>query len=202
MSNELEGKVVLITGAGKGTGRELALAFAARGATVAANDVTPINLDETVRLARAAGGRIHPCVADVTKKMPVQGLVHDVLDDLGQIDILVCCAEVEPQKTVLEMDDWDWQRVLDVNLTGAFLLVQAVGREMQARGGTILLIGERARGGEKRAAYFASKAGLEAFARAASGELAASGIRLHHIQPHSGTNITELVLSKCTTEEM
>jgi NAD(P)-dependent dehydrogenase (short-subunit alcohol dehydrogenase family) len=201
MSNEFEGKVVLITGAGKGTGRELALAFAARGAAVAANDVTPVNLDETVRQVTQAGGRIHAYVADMAKKMPVQTLVHSVLDDLGQIDILVCCAEVEPQKSVLEMDDWDWQRTLDVNLTGAFLLVQAVGREMRARGGMILLVGDRARGGEGRAAYFASKAGLEALARAAGEELSAAGIRVRHIQPKGVANITKLVLSLCKAEE-
>jgi NAD(P)-dependent dehydrogenase (short-subunit alcohol dehydrogenase family) len=199
--NGLEGKVALISGAGKGTGRALALAFAARGATVAANDLTPVNLDETLRQAAEFGGRIRPYLADSAKKMPVRALVHDVLADLGAIDILACCAEVEPRAALLTMDDWEWQRTLDVNLTGAFLLVQAAGREMCARGGTILLVGDRAAGGEKRAAYFASKAGLQALAQAADGELRAAGIRVHYLRAEPGISTVDLALSKCLGED-
>ena len=124
-------KVVLVTGAGKGIGREVAEAFAAHGASVAVNDISPVNLDETLVHIAAAGGRTKAYVEDIAKKMPVQALLNAVLDDFGRIDILVNCAEVEPRKPVLEMDDWDWQRTLDVNLTGAFLLTQSAGRIMK-----------------------------------------------------------------------
>jgi len=198
MSTEFEGKVVLVTGAGKGTGRAAAEAFAARGAAVAANDITPVNLDETVRRIHASGGRVKACVADIAKKMPVQGLLNQVLDDSGRIDVLVNCAEVEPQKTILEMDDWDWQRVLDVNLTGAFLLTQSVGRIMKGKGGgVIVLMGNRAHGPEDRAAYFASKAGLEALARLAAEEFAGFGVRVHHVQPEAGLDVIDMILSLC-----
>jgi len=174
-------KIILVTGAGKGAGRRVAEAFAAQGATVAVNDVSPVNLDETVAHIRAAGGHVKAYVEDIAKKMPVQALLNQVLDDFGRIDILVNCAEVEPQKTVLEMDDWDWQRTLDVNLTGAFLLTQSVGRIMKEKGGGIIVhVGARPKGTERRAAYFASKAGLEALVEAANGELFAFGIRVHH----------------------
>jgi NAD(P)-dependent dehydrogenase (short-subunit alcohol dehydrogenase family) len=183
MTNEFEEKVVLVTGAGKGTGRAVAEAFAARGATVAADDVTPINLDETVAHILAAGGRVKAYVADIAKKLPVQGLLNQVLDDFGRLDILVNCAEVEPQKTVLEMDEWDWVRTLDVNLTGAFLLTQSAGRIMKEKGsGIIVHVGERASGPERRAAYFASKAGLEAMVRAAADEFAAFGVRVRFVK--------------------
>ena len=183
MNNEFEGKVVLVTGAGKGTGRAIAEAFAARGATVAADDVTPINLDETVAHIRAAGGQVKAYIVDIAKKLPVQGVLNQVLDDFGQIDILVNCAEVEPQKTVLEMDEWDWVRTLDVNLTGAFLLTQSAGRIMKEKGGGIIVhVGERAHGAERRAAYFASKAGLEEMARAAADEFAAFGVRVRFVK--------------------
>jgi NAD(P)-dependent dehydrogenase (short-subunit alcohol dehydrogenase family) len=183
MSTKLEGKVVLVTGAGKGTGRAVAEAFAARGADVAANDITPVNLDETVARILASGGRVKAYVADIAKKMPVQGLLNQVLDDFGRIDVLVNCAEVEPQKTVLEMDDWDWQRVLDVNLTGAFLMTQSVGRIMKEKGGgTIVLVGNRAHDLEHRAAYFASKAGLEALVRRAAEEFAVFGVHVHLVK--------------------
>jgi NAD(P)-dependent dehydrogenase (short-subunit alcohol dehydrogenase family) len=173
-------KVVLITGAGKGTGRRAAELFAAQGAVIAAADVTPINLDETVARVTAAGGRIKPYVADIAKKLPIQGLLNQVLDEFGRIDILVNCAEVEPQKTVLEMDEWDWVRTLDVNLTGAFLLTQSAGRIMKEKGGGVIVhIGGRAKSAERRAAYFASKAGLEAMLKTAADELSAFGIRVH-----------------------
>ena len=172
-------KVVLVTGAGKGAGRRLAEAFAARGATVAADDLTPVNLDETAARITAAGGRVKAYVADIAKKMPVQGLLNQVLDDFGRLDVVVNCAEVEPQKPVLEMDEWDWQRTLDVNLTGAFLLTQSAGRIMKEKGGGIIVhVARQARGPEGRAAYSASKAGLEALAACAADEFAAFGVRV------------------------
>jgi NAD(P)-dependent dehydrogenase (short-subunit alcohol dehydrogenase family) len=178
--NTASGKVVLVTGAGKGTGRRVAEAFAARGATVAADDLTPINLDETVAHITAAGGKVKAYLVDIAKKMPVQGLLNQVLDDFGRIDVLVNCAQVEPQKSVFEMDEWDWQRTLDVNLTGAFLLTQSAGRIMKEKGGgTIVHIGARAKGPSSgRAAYLASQAGLERLVAAAADEFAAFGVRV------------------------
>ncbi len=189
-------KVVLVTGAGKGAGRAIAEAFAARGALVAANDVTPINLDETAARITASGGRVRAYVEDVAKKMPVQTLVKAVQDDWGRIDILVNCAEVEPRAPLLEMDDWDWQRTLDVNLSGTFLLMQNVGRVMRAQGGGVMVnLGARARDPEKRAAYLASKAGLVALTEQAAGEFAAENIRVYLVAPGEGENLVEKVIS-------
>ena len=196
---DLKDRIVLVTGAGKGTGRRIAEAFAARGAVVAANDVSPVNLDETVANILAAGGQVKAYVEDIAKKMPIQGLLNSVLDDFGRIDILVNCAEVEPQKTVLEMDDWDWQRTLDVNLTGAFLLTQSTGRIMREKGGGIIIhIGERAKGQEKRSAYFASKAGLAALSALAAYELSEDNVRVHHVQPDETGDVVEPILELCT----
>ena len=193
-----EDKVILVTGAGKGTGRSVAEAFAAEGAIVAANDISPVNLDETVRLITANGGRVKAYVEDIAKKMPVQTLLNAVLDDYGRIDILVNCAEVEPLKSVLEMDDWDWHRTLDVNLNGAFLLTQSVGRIMKEKGGGIIVhVGERAKGSEKRAAYFTSKAGLAALSALASYELSEDGIRVYHVQPEETGDVVRHILELC-----
>jgi len=198
---ELTDKIVLVTGAGKGIGRAVAEGFAAHGAIVAANDVTPINLDETVAHIIASGGSVKAYVEDIAKKMPVQALVNEVLDDWGRIDILVNCAEVAPSAQVLDMDDWDWQRTLDVNLTGAFLLTQSVGRVMRAalpqgkKGGIIIHIGWRARSPDRRAAYFASKAGLIAFVEHAARELAAFGIRVHLVLLTETDDVAEKVIS-------
>ena len=197
--SELKDRIVLVTGAGKGTGRRVAEAFAARGAFVAANDVSPVNLDETVAHIVASGGQVKAYVEDIAKKMPIQGLLNSVLDDFGRIEILVNCAEVEPQKLVLEMDDWDWQRTLDVNLTGAFLLTQSAGRIMREKdGGIIIHLGERAKGPEKRAAYFASKAGLAALSALVAYELSEYNIRVHHIQPDETGDVVQSILELCT----
>ena len=92
--NQLKDKVVLITGAGKGSGRALALAFAERGALVAANDISPINVELVVAEISARGGKAKAYVEDVAKKVGVQCLVNNVEDDFGGIDILVNHAAV------------------------------------------------------------------------------------------------------------
>jgi NAD(P)-dependent dehydrogenase (short-subunit alcohol dehydrogenase family) len=195
---DFKDKVVLVTGAGKGAGRAVAEAFAAREAILAVNDVSPVNLDETVKHIREAGGKVKDYVEDVAKKMPVQTLLNQVLDDWGRIDILVNCAEVEPVHALLDMDEWDWQRTLDVNLSGAFLLTQSLGRIMREKGGGVIVhVGERAKGPEQRAAYFASKAGLAALSALAAVELADHGIRVFHVQPGEVKDVVAEVLALC-----
>ncbi|MGA2504362.1 MAG: SDR family NAD(P)-dependent oxidoreductase [Anaerolineales bacterium] len=195
---DFTGKIVLITGAGKGTGRRVAEEFAAHGATLAVNDVSPVNLDETVAHILASGGQAKPYVEDIAKKMPIQTLLNSVVEDFSRIDILVNCAEVEPQKTVLEMDDWDWQRTMDVNLTGPFLLTQSVGRIMKEKGGGVIVhVGERAKGQEGRAAYFASKAALAALSALAAYELSEFGIRVYHLQPVESGDTAKQILELC-----
>ncbi len=151
------------------------------GAALAVNDISPVNLDDTVAHIQAAGGEVKAYVEDTAKKMPVQTLLNQVLDDLGRIDILINCTEVEPHRSVLEMDEWDWQRTLDVNLTGAFLLTQSVGRMMkESKGGVIIhMEGQGMDVQEGRAAYRASKAGLAALVETAATEWAPFGIRVH-----------------------
>jgi NAD(P)-dependent dehydrogenase (short-subunit alcohol dehydrogenase family) len=195
---DFSGKIVLITGAGKGTGRSVAEEFATHGATLAVNDVSPVNLDETVTHIQSSGGKAKAYVEDIAKKMPIQTLLNSVVDDFGRIDILVNCAEVEPQKAVLEMDDWDWQRTMDVNLNGPFLLTQSVGRIMKEKdGGVIVHVGERAKGPESRAAYFASKAALAALSALAAYELSEFGIRVYHFQPAEPGDTAKLILELC-----
>jgi len=133
--SQFAGKVILITGAGRGTGRALAEAFAVRGACIAANDITPINLDETILHINQTGGHAKDYVADVSKKMPLQAMLNEVMDDWGCIDILINNAHVDPKTTLLDIDEWDWRRAVDVNLTGPFLAAQSAGRIMKNTGG-------------------------------------------------------------------
>ena len=85
--NEFTDKVALITGAGRGIGREIVVALASLGTAVAVNDINPINLDETVSQIMRAGGKVRPYVFDIAKRMPVEGMVSQVLADFGRIDI-------------------------------------------------------------------------------------------------------------------
>src|SRR5688572_21229784 len=159
---DIKNKVVLITGAGKGAGRALAESFAARGVRVAANDISPINVEDVVAGIAARGGEARAYIEDVAKKVAVQALVNTIEDELGGIDILVNHAAVNPRFALLEMDEWDWHRTLDVNLTGAFLMTQSVGRVMRARGGGVIfnIVGLPTSTSDKQAAYHASIAGL------------------------------------------
>jgi 3-oxoacyl-[acyl-carrier protein] reductase len=186
-SVNFDGKVVLITGAGRGTGREIALAFGAQGAKIAANDITPINLDETIRQITKAGGSAKDFIADISKKIQVQSMVTEILEQWERIDILINNAGVEPHASLLEMDAWDWQRTLDVNLSGAFYTTQVVARVMREQGGgaivNIASISGRGNGLKDRAAYVASKMGLIGFTREAARELSQFNIRVNTVCP-------------------
>lgn len=178
--DELKNKVVLITGAGKGIGRRLAEELAARGAVVVVNDISPINVEEVAAGIRARGGMVKVYVEDVAKKVGAQMLVKSVEDEFGGLDVLVNHAAVEPHTPLLDMDEWDWHRTLDVNLTGAFLMSQSAGRVMRAKdSGVILNLGAGAGEKEKEAgAYLASKSALTELSRQLARELNPLGVRV------------------------
>ena len=184
---EFTDKVVLVTGAGRGIGRAIAEQFALQGAQVAANDLTPLHLDETVARIRSAGGLVKDYVFDIAKKMPVGALVDQVYNDWGRIDVLINNANVDPHASLLELDEWDWLRTLDVNLSGAFYALQAVGRIMRQQGGGVIVniaaAAGRASGDPGRGAYIASKMGLIGLTHAAARELAAYHIRVNAVCP-------------------
>jgi NAD(P)-dependent dehydrogenase (short-subunit alcohol dehydrogenase family) len=199
-----QGKVVLVTGAGRGIGRAIAEGFAAEGAHVAANDITPINLDATIATIHSSGGVAQAFVADIAKKMPVQALIEQVRDTWGQIDILINNAGVEPHAPLLELDEWDWQRTIDVNLSGPFYLIQSTARGMREQGGGVIIniasIAGRAHGLRDRAAYVASKMGLIGLTREAARELAAYNIRVNAVCP--GVIETEMTAALRQNEAM
>jgi NAD(P)-dependent dehydrogenase (short-subunit alcohol dehydrogenase family) len=179
--SDFNGKVVLVTGSGKGLGRMTAQAFAARGALVAANDISPINLDAVVEAICAAGGRARAYCHDVAKKVDVQALVNNLSDDFGRIDVLVNSANVEPSGPLLDIDEWDLHRIFEVNTIGAILMIQSVGRVMRAQGGGVIVNVVRLPTQSNRAAYAASRLAVAGLTRQVAAELAPYSIRVHAV---------------------
>ncbi|MEW5988783.1 MAG: SDR family NAD(P)-dependent oxidoreductase [Chloroflexota bacterium] len=183
-------KVAIVTGAGQGLGEAIAKTLAAAGACVAVNDLNPDRAERVAGEIRAAGGRAIAIVADVSNKFQCVHLVETTRAEWGRLDILINNAGVEPVSSILQMDEWDWDRCLDVNLKGTFLMSQLCGRVMadenKERGGVIVNVSSIA-GVEiplaNRAAYCASKAGLVGFGRECAREFAQYGIRVNTVVP-------------------
>jgi NAD(P)-dependent dehydrogenase (short-subunit alcohol dehydrogenase family) len=171
--NEFIGKVALITGAGRGLGKDLALAFSSLGAIVAANDIL------------TSGGNARAYVFDIAKRMPIEAMVAEILSHFGRIDILVNHASVQPEEYILDMDEWEFHRTLDVNLGGAFFTMQQVGRVMQQQGGGVIvnLVSTKVHAniGKGHAAHLASQVGLVGLTSAAAHEFAAHNIRVNAV---------------------
>jgi meso-butanediol dehydrogenase / (S,S)-butanediol dehydrogenase / diacetyl reductase len=187
------GKVVLVTGAGKGAGRKIAQAFATRGAVVAANDISPVNLDTVVDEINAAGGRVHAYVHDIAKKVDVQVMVNNITDDFGRIDILVNCAHVEPHTSLINLDEWDLHRVFEVNAIGTLLMMQSVGRVMRTQEGGIIINVVKT-SDDSPVSFIASRAGIAAMTRRAAEEMGEHGI---HVFAVTDDDPVDAVLAIC-----
>ena len=182
--DEFADRVALITGAGRGTGREIAVTLASLGVAVAANDINPLNLEETLSQIAQVKGKARPYVFDIAKRLPIEGMIAQVLADFKRIDILVNHAAVYPDAALLEMDEWEFHRTIDVNLGGPFFCMQLVGRVMREQGeGTIvnLLSINHKNFLKGHTAHSASQAAIASLTRAAANELAAYHIRVNAV---------------------
>lgn len=200
----LTGRVVLVTGAGRGAGRLLARAFGARGASLAANDISPVNLEPVVDEINAAGGHARAYIHDIAKKVDVQAMVNDIIDDFGRIDILINCANVQLPAGLLEIDEWDLHRVFEVNAIGTLLVMQSVARVMRSQaaaagghpGGIIINVVKTPP--DASAVHLASRAGLTAMTERVNAELAPAGVRVLTLQAE---NPVEAALAACLPAE-
>lgn len=179
-------KVAIITGAGKGIGTAVARMLASAQMRVAVNDLNPDRAERVAAEIEQAGGQAIAVAADVANKFQCVHLIETTRAAWGQLDIVVNNAAVMPQASILTMDEWDWNRCLDVNLKGPFFMSQLCGRVMAdenaARGGVIINIASTAgieTSFENRAAYCASKAGVVGFTRECAREFAGYGIRVY-----------------------
>jgi NAD(P)-dependent dehydrogenase (short-subunit alcohol dehydrogenase family) len=174
--------VALVTGAGRGRGRAAALALGAAGLQVAVIDVNPDSAERVAEAIRAAGGEARAAVADVSNKMAVQTMLYDVLEAWAHIDLLVNAAHVVPQSSALKLDEWEWNRTVDVNLKGAFLVSQTVARAMQATGGGLILNVLRPEDTSTHAGVMAARAGLLGLTAALAEEWAAFGVAVEVVE--------------------
>jgi NAD(P)-dependent dehydrogenase (short-subunit alcohol dehydrogenase family) len=189
----LEGRVALITGAGRGIGRAIALAFAREGAHVGLLARTPAELEAVAAEARALGRKAAAVACDVGDRAQVDAAVRGVAETLGAVQVLVNNAGVAVSARLAEIDDALWERHLRVNLTGAFYLTRATLPAMVAgRWGRIINIASTAarEGYPYVAAYVASKHGLLGLTRAVAMEVAGAGVTVNAICP--GYVATEL----------
>jgi glucose 1-dehydrogenase len=183
----LQDKVAIVTGAGSGNGRGIALRLAEESARVVVADVSERGAQETAAMIEALGRQALVVRTDVSRREQVEALVSAAVDRFGQIDILVNNAGVESMAPLLELPEAEWDRVLDVNLKGPFLCTQAAAREMVkvGRGGKIVNIGSIcsavALAGE--AHYIASKGGLLMLTKAMALDLAPYSINVNAVGP-------------------
>lgn len=185
---ELENRVALVTGASRGIGKAIALALAEAGATVAVNYRERSDEAEAVTEAiRKNGGRAAAFGADVSQRSAVQGMVRDIEERLGPIDILINNAGMAAVRGLEDITEEDFDRSIAVNLKSAFLCTQAVLPGMRARrwGRVINLssIGARVGAGSVSVAYGAAKAGVEGLTRAYALRLAPEGVTVNAIAP-------------------
>ena len=188
MNIDFGGRTAVVTGAAHGFGRAISLAFAERGASVRACDVVDDEVRETERLARAAGRTCSARVVDVTDKRSVDGLVAEASAASGRVDILVNNAGGvlgQVGRPIEEVSERDWQRIFDVNVTGAFLCSQAVAPGMKAaRSGRIVNISSGAGLGVSLTgiqAYASAKAAQIGLTRQLAHELGSWGITVNNI---------------------
>jgi NAD(P)-dependent dehydrogenase (short-subunit alcohol dehydrogenase family) len=183
----LTGKVALVSGAGGGIGRAIALAFAEEGAKVVSCDMDTASAEETARLVQTAGGSAVSHRCDVSSEAETETAAAVALEAFNRIDILVSgAAPYDPSGTVLETSLADWQRILAVNLTGSFLLSRAVLPSMIASGGgsMIFIASQLGRvGSAGRAAYCATKGALVQLAKVMAIDHAVQNIRVNTLSP-------------------
>jgi NAD(P)-dependent dehydrogenase (short-subunit alcohol dehydrogenase family) len=180
----LDGAVAVVTGAGGGIGRAGSVAFAEAGADIAVVGRNRAKLDETARSVEAVGRRALIAEADVTHEASVGRAREEILRAFGKVDILFNNAGITSPKALTELAPDEWQRIIDVNLTGAYLCARAFAPDMIARRhGRIIQMGSilSGRGMATRTAYCASKAGLANLGAAMAFELGPHGITVNTI---------------------
>ena len=198
---QLNDKVALVTGAGSGIGRAIALAFARQGARVGIADIKIDGANATVEAIHNEGGVARAWQTDVTNEAEVEQLVRSTLAELGGIDIMVSNAGVQELGEIVDFSFAGWKRMLATHLDGAFLMTRACLRHMYeaGRGGTIIYLGSvhSKEASRLKGPYVVAKHGLLGLCRAVAKEGGRRGVRANVICP--GFVMTEMVTRQFPT---
>jgi NAD(P)-dependent dehydrogenase (short-subunit alcohol dehydrogenase family) len=212
----LDGKAAIVTGAGRGVGRAEALALAKEGAKVVINDLggamdgtgdKSMVADQVVKEIEAMGGRAAADYSDVGTLEGVDNMIWRALGKFGRLDIMVHNAGILRDKTLLNMNEQDWDLVQKVHAKGTFLCTRAAGRVMKAQGEGGVIVNTSSMSGLLgnfgQANYALAKAGVYGFTKTAAMELGRYGIRVHAVVPNAYTRMTsDLPALKDVTEDM
>jgi len=182
----LENRIAIVTGAGQGIGRAIALGMAREGAALVIADLDEANAGAIKREIERVGGKASALYTDISNEGSVRGMIDHTLNEHGRVDILVNNAGIFPTSSVEEMAEEEWDRVIGTNLIGTFLCSRAVVSHLltQRSGRIISLTSGRAFQGARHGAHYAaSKAGIIAFSKSLAIELAPYGITVNVICP-------------------
>ena len=187
LSKLLEGQTALVTGASRGIGKAIAISLAKEGAEVIINYSSSLeNANKVVSEINSFGGKAYPLQADISNETSVNELIKTVLDKNNQIDVLVNNAGITKDGLLMRMKTDDWQKVLDLNLSGVFYCTRAVSRQMlKQKKGRIINITSVVglMGNPGQANYSAAKAGVVGLTQSAAKEFASRGITVNAVAP-------------------
>ncbi|HYF71128.1 MAG TPA: SDR family oxidoreductase [Ohtaekwangia sp.] len=179
--NTIKGKVILVTGAARGLGAAICRILAGDEAVIIATDINAAQLEQSVAEILAAGGKASAYTMNVSDENDVEQTIQEIIESHGRIDVLVNNAGVDYTKSIEELSYDEWRRVIEVNLTGPFIVTKAVYPYMKKNGeGHVINITSTAckRAWPNASAYHASKWGLTGFSHAIHSEARKEGIKV------------------------
>ena len=190
MSNfvvDFTGKSAIVTGAGSGVGRAIAEALAKAGASLALNDLNPDRVETVTEAINAAGGQAIGFHGDIANRFQVSALIERARDAFGQIHFMVNAAGIYKAEAMTSIDEWDWRRQIEVNLTGTFFCTQLMSRVMADEGGGVIVNIASTAGHpnpiEQGIGYVSSKSGIIGLTKQAAQELASQNVRINAVCP-------------------
>ena len=184
---KLEGRVAVITGGGRNIGRAISKLFASEGAKIVIFDMDSDRASEVAEEIAESGGEGHPIVGQVNKVADVQRMIEGAVGHFGQIDILVNCAAISDRNPMLDLDDEDYHRIIDVTMNGTYYCCRYVSQQMvrQGKGGAIVNFssGSAFVGNLRRVAYDMAKGAIVTLTMDMAVQLASHNIRTNCIAP-------------------